>query len=183
MYYLIAVLLIYYPMQESMLYHFNNVTDAADWQIINDGVMGGRSKGDFYLNNEGNGVFSGTVSLENNGGFSLVRHQLPKINSENYNSFQIRLKGDGKRYQFRVREEANSAHAYVSYFNTTGEWQTIEILFDEMYPVFRGRKLSQPDFNGTYLEEIGFLIGNKNEESFMLEIEKIELSTAKSSQY
>ena len=39
------------------------------WQVIDDGVMGGRSKGNFAINEEGNAVFEGTVSLDNNGGF------------------------------------------------------------------------------------------------------------------
>ena len=44
-----------------------------------------------------------------------------------------------------------------------------------MYPVFRGRGLNQPNFSGKYLQEIGFLIGNKRAEKFNLIIDKIEL--------
>ena len=33
-----------------------------------------------------------------------------------------------------------------------------------MYPSFRGRKLDKPNFPKEYIEEIGFLIGNKKNE-------------------
>ncbi len=175
MYYLIVLYLNLFLMPHQIVFDFNSTTDISQWQITNDAVMGGRSQGSFHLNEEGNGVFTGTVSLKNNGGFSLVRHQMERFNCSTQKKFVLRIKGDGKRYQFRVRAEANSAHAYACYFNTTGDWQTIDILFNEMYPVFRGRKLSQPNFEGSYLEEIGFLIGNKKEENFLLEIDKIEM--------
>jgi hypothetical protein len=41
------------------------------WQIVNDGVMGELSKGSVQIS-EGIMTFSGTLSLENNGGFPLV---------------------------------------------------------------------------------------------------------------
>ena len=50
-----------------------------NWQIVGDNVMGGKSSGSFQINDQGNGVFQGEVSLENNGGFSLLRHQFQKI--------------------------------------------------------------------------------------------------------
>ena len=44
-----------------------------------------------------------------------------------------------------------------------------------MYPAFRGRKLSIGNFSSKNIEEIAFLIGNKKEEHFKLEIDKIYL--------
>ena len=35
------------------------------WQIVNDGVMGGISKSNIYLNEANNIIFAGNVSLEN----------------------------------------------------------------------------------------------------------------------
>merc|ERR1712227_307543 len=43
------------------------------WFIENDGVMGGLSKGHYTIDNENEMMtFNGTISLEQNGGFSLV---------------------------------------------------------------------------------------------------------------
>ena len=42
-----------------------------------------------------------------------------------------------------------------------------------MYPSFRGQKLSIPNYDGSSLAEIAFLIGNKEREDFELLIESI----------
>ena len=39
------------------------------WAIVNDVVMGGKSTSTISINTEGNAVFKGEVSLENNGGY------------------------------------------------------------------------------------------------------------------
>lgn len=135
--------------------------------------MGGRSRGHFSLNEQGNAVFEGEVSLENNGGFSLVRYRFEPEDVGDYQKFVLRLRGDGKRYQFRVKANRNERHHYVTYFQTNGEWQDIDIPFREMYPRFRGRDLDLPNYAGERLTEVGFLIGNKRAERFKLEIERV----------
>ncbi len=40
---------------------------------VNDGVMGGLSKGDPAVSKQQKLVFKGGISLENNGGFSSIR--------------------------------------------------------------------------------------------------------------
>ena len=68
-----------------------------------------------------------------------------------------------------------SRHSFITVFETNGAWQTIIIKLSEMYPAFRGRKLSIGNFSSKNIEEIAFLIGNKKEEHFKLEIDKIYL--------
>ncbi len=158
-----------------LIFDFNKDTDSTCWKIVDDKVMGGRSGGNFYINNEGSGVFEGYVSLENNGGFSSVRYNFESRNVDNYSKIVIRLRGDGKRYQLRVKSNKSDSHAYINYILTTKNWQVIEIPLSEMYPTFRGRKLDIPNYPGTTLEEIAFLIGNKTAEQFKLEIDSISL--------
>ena len=50
-------------LQASMIFDFNKSADISKWRITDDVVMGGRSNGNFQLNAEGYGVFSGKVSL------------------------------------------------------------------------------------------------------------------------
>ena len=66
-------------------------------------------------------------------------------------------------------------YSYVYNFKTNGDWQIIEINLTDFTPVFRGRKLDMPNFSGTELEEIGFLIGNKQQEKFELILDTIIL--------
>lgn len=158
-----------------IIFDFNKKSDVSDWRIVDDVVMGGRSSGSFELNKEGNGVFSGTVSLQNNGGFSSVRYPFNKKGLGNYTKFVLRVKGDGKKYQFRVKSDRNDYHSYIATIQTTKEWQTLEVLFSEMSPRFRGRALNMDNYPGEKMDEIAFLIGNKKRESFKLAIDNIRL--------
>jgi hypothetical protein len=162
-------------MASHIIFDFNKKTDIENWIIVDDVVMGGKSSGTFKLSTEGHGVFEGTISLENNGGFSSVRYRFEKILIKESTKIILKLRGDGKQYQFRIKPNTGDYYSYISPFSTTGEWQEIEILLKDMYPSFRGRKLDQPNFSNDYIEEITFLIGNKNQEEFKLLIDKIEL--------
>ena len=162
-------------MASHIIFDFNKNTDIENWIIVDDVVMGGKSSGTFKLSTEGHGVFEGTISLENNGGFSSVRYRFEKILIMESTKIILKLRGDGKQYQFRIKSNTRDYYSYISPFSTTGEWQEIEILLKDMYPSFRGRKLDQPNFSNDYIEEITFLIGNNNQEEFKLLIDKIEL--------
>lgn len=158
-----------------LIFDFNKASTISDWKLVNDVVMGGRSTSQFYQDEKRNGVFTGKVSLENNGGFSFLRYRFNKKNIEGFKKVIIKLKGDGKKYQFRAKSNKYSQESYIKVFETTGEWQTIEILLSELQPTYRGQKLNIPNFSSNKLEEIGFLIGNKKNESFKLVLSKIVL--------
>lgn len=158
-----------------MLVDFDKQSDLSNWYIVDDVVMGGRSDGYFKINEDGNGLFYGDVSLENNGGFSSVQFRFKQKNIEGYKVCKIRLKGDGKSFQFRTKSEKYDRHSYIYKFDTTGDWETIEIPLTEMYPSFRGYQLDMPNYPAEALSQISFLISNKRKESFELEIDWISL--------
>lgn len=162
-------------MNATMIYDFDKNSAPKDWRIIDDRVMGGESNGKFSIDSEGHGVFQGIVSLDNNGGFSSVQHQFEKVETTKNSKVLIRLKGDGKDYQFRIKDKYNNYFSYITTFQTSGEWQTVEIKLADLYPSFRGRKLNLPNYEATSFEEIVFLIGNGKNESFKLMLDKIEL--------
>lgn len=174
---LIIVFLFFLNMENIVIYDFSsNVnTSKNDWKIVNDGVMGGLSHGSFSINADGNGVFSGKVSLENNGGFSSVRYPMKSLAIADNTTIYIRLKGDGKEYQFRIKDKSSANHSYITTFKTSGKWETVAIKLATLYPSFRGKKLDLPNFDKNFFEEIAFLIGNKKNEAFELILDKIEL--------
>ena len=92
----------------TILYDFKPNCSLSDWKIVDDTVMGGRSSGNFSISENGTGLFDGSVSLENNGGFSSVRHRAKSVSLVDFDSFILKLKGDGKSYQFRVKDDVNS---------------------------------------------------------------------------
>ena len=157
------------------IYDFSKEVKPSGWMIINDGVMGGLSRGNISMDEDGNGLFWGHVSLANNGGFSLARLSVPTMEATGFSKIVLEVKGDSKRYQFRLKEKKGQMHSYVHFFETHGDWQTIEIPFEKLIPAFRGRTMNLPDFAGDQIEEIGLLVGNKKEEDFQIRIRTISL--------
>ncbi|QBA63745.1 CIA30 family protein [Muriicola soli] len=157
------------------LFQFSDSSDISKWQVVNDGVMGGLSKGRISLNEEGKGVFQGFVSLENNGGFSLVQYSFKPKAVSDFTSLEIKLKGDGKKYQIRVKSSSSQYYNYAYTFETTGKWQTLSIPFKAFIPQFRGRQLNMPPYPGQEMGEVAILIGNKKAEEFRIELDHILL--------
>ncbi|WP_239540849.1 CIA30 family protein [Cryomorpha ignava] len=173
--YLICMMTIFSSLPSQVIFDFNKHSAIQDWIIVDDVVMGGESAGTFKLNADGFGVFEGNISLANNGGFSSVRYQFEKTSVKGFTKISIKLRGDGKNYQFRIKANSGDYYSYIAPFSTSGEWQEIEIPLKDMYPSYRGRRLDQPNFSAESIEEITFLIGNKKNEQFKLLIDKIEL--------
>ena len=173
--YLICSMVLFSSLSSFIIFDFNKNSSINNWVVVDDVVMGGRSTGNFKLNKDGNGVFYGNVSLDNNGGFSSLRHGFNKLNIEKFKTLVLKIKGDGKNYQFRIKHKSSDYASYITSFSSSGEWQEIEIPINSMYPSFRGRKLDEPNFSHESVEEITFLIANKKNEDFLLIIDKIEL--------
>lgn len=174
-YFILFSLLLMNTTKFKLLHDFSKNDDLSVWTIVNDGVMGGLSKGNISINEDGHGVFSGYISLRNNGGFSSLRKRFAPMNVTSYQKIIIRIKGDGNRYQMRVKTHTYDAHSYIAYFTTTGQWEEIELNLTTFYPSFRGRKLSMGNYPKTTMEELAFLIANKKEEAFQLQIDYIKL--------
>ena len=96
-------MILFSSMPSHILFDFNKDSDIENWIIVNDDVMGGRSSGSFNLNTQGHGLFEGGISLENNGGFSSLRYRGGRKQINEHTKIVIRLKGDGKNYQFRIK--------------------------------------------------------------------------------
>jgi len=157
------------------LFDFSAGLNLDRWAVVNDGVMGGLSKGALEITGEGHGRFSGTVSLENYGGFTSIRCAVADIVVSEGSKIQLRIKGDGKDYQFRVKHKARDYQSYITTFSTTGAWETIEIPLNDLYPSWRGQKLDMPNFDRSSINEFTFLIANKRNETFELLIDKVVL--------
>jgi NADH dehydrogenase [ubiquinone] 1 alpha subcomplex assembly factor 1 len=157
------------------IYTFTTQTKVNEWRIVNDGVMGGISKSSLVLTDAGHGQFSGHVSLENNGGFASIQLNSTIKLAKEKKFIVLRVKGDGKAYEFRLKGEISQSESYVHQFTTKGEWENIKLPISEFYPQFRGRKLNIPNFNFKSIEQVSFLIANKQDEDFKLLIDWIGL--------
>jgi len=163
-------------LEEKMLINFSDDNSRGTWWIINDGVMGGLSKSELVISDEGTAIFRGNVSLENYGGFSSTRSSPRSFNLKGYRGLHIRIKGDGKKYQLRLQADNRfNGVAYQYSFNTQpSTWISVRAPFDEFIPAIRGRFLSNvPPVLPEQIRQIGFLIGDKQAGPFQFEIESI----------
>lgn len=158
-----------------VLFKGSDTNTLTNWYVVDDGVMGGVSEGKLQFNGKGNILYTGVVRLENNGGFSSLRHRFATKKTSSYTFVILKIKGDGKPYQFRIKSEASQRFSYIQHFDTSGAWETIKIRLDSFYPSFRGTTLDKPNYPVLSMEEIAILIGNKRKEEFSLEIEEIYL--------
>lgn len=174
--FIISCILLIQDKEMENIYVFNQNVDTGNWAVVDDRVMGGISQGVISLDSNGYGVYSGKVSTANNGGFSSVRLRFNSKNASPFKAVVLKVLGDKKDYQFRIKTSASQSYSYVCTFSTNGGWEEIEIPFQQFRPQFRGRVLNQPNFPGERIEEIAFLIGNKQNESFELIIDSISLT-------
>ena len=147
------------------------------WRIVNDGVMGGLSSSQAIVEND-KIIFSGNVSLENNGGFASLRSPVNEYNFEEYSGIEIKIKGDGKRYSISMKETTYfTGLFYTATFETKiNEWITIKIPFDKVKPYYFGREVkSDKKIPLNNIKEISLLIGDKQEGNFEAAIGHVKL--------
>ena len=158
--------------EEIMLEDFSE-NDLLSWNIVDDTVMGGRSRGSFKINNNV-GEFKGYLSLANNGGFSSVRAYYP-YDLIGISSITLRIKGDGRKYNFRVRTNKNSWASYSHSFSTeSNTWQEITLNIQDFFPTYRGYNVQNVQrLSELLIREIGIMISDKNEGNFALMIDWI----------
>jgi monofunctional biosynthetic peptidoglycan transglycosylase len=113
------------------------------WPHINDGVMGGVSSGGISAV-DGYATFRGTVSFDNNGGFSSVRSPTVVLDLSMFEGLVLRVRGDGKRYGFT-----------------------------DFIPVYRGRVVrDHPPLDASRIATFGLII-SRQEGPFRIDIESV----------
>jgi monofunctional biosynthetic peptidoglycan transglycosylase len=162
---------------ERILVDFQNSDESENWRIINDDVMGGVSQSKITFNDTGTATFQGRISLENNGGFASTRSKSHPFRLGDYIGLHVRIQGDGKDYQLRVRTDNRfDGISYRYRFATQPEtWMNIRVPFSEFVPVFRGRVLSNvAPISPEQIQQVGFLISDKQAGKFRIEIDWIK---------
>ena len=126
-----------------IIFDFDDQNQIDNWISINDNVMGGNSVGKILISDSCL-LFTGNLSLENNGGFSSIRTKPRNYDLIDFHGLKIQVKGDGRTYQFRIRtNDKFDGIAYSFEFNTIEDtWIEVELPFESFLPTFRGRVLN-----------------------------------------
>lgn len=143
------------------------------WLAINDEVMGGISQGE--MTSIENGLrFQGSLSLENNGGFSSV-HRMLSSSPGQFCHIRLQVLGDGRTYQFRLKTDESDDIRWRAIFGTNGSNQQVNLKISDFEPVFRGRVITgHGPLDPDKIAQLGFLIADKRAGAFELDVLGIE---------
>ncbi len=153
-----------------------NGSERFKWETTNDTVMGGRSTSRWIVGNKGEHTeFSGYLSLANNGGFTSVTHDLNNLDLSKTDGVYLKVKGDGRVYQFRVMSRKNKWADYSHDFETVRNMENLVYLpFKDFVANWRGLTLRMlPELTGKDVVGIGFFLADKKEGKFKLKINEI----------
>ncbi len=159
---------------------FTDASADLGWYVLNDNVMGGRSAGDFRIG-DGRLDFSGRTNTDG-GGFSSIRTELLSLDLSAYDGIRLRVRGDGRRYTWRLTTDARYYGREVGYwadFETQdGVWQSIDVPFSRFVPRFRGSRLSGPPLDTGTITGMGLMIYDKRDGPFELQLESVQAYSA-----
>ncbi len=152
-------------------------SEKLDWRVVDDGVMGGLSQGKREIGKDGILRFFGTLSLENNGGFSSLRTGDVKLDLGGAEGVILRVKGDGRTYQMRFSTDAQYRGREMSFqagFPTEkGEWTEVKIPFARFAGTWRGQDLPDKIFEPSKIRRIGLQLADKKHGAFELHVDWI----------
>ncbi|MEM9051153.1 MAG: CIA30 family protein [Bacteroidota bacterium] len=153
-----------------------NETDTNNWYIVNDGVMGGLSKGKIEYT-ENTVLFTGELSLKNNGGFASFQGPRGDYDLSKYEKVTIRHRGYGGTFGLRFK---TTEPYYMPYFKVefepTKEWTESTFAMNEI-DQWRlldktGEKISKDELSS--IIRMGIIKSDKKEVPFELEVDYIK---------
>lgn len=148
--------------------------DTTDWFIVNDGVMGGRSVGDGYLD-EGVLTFFGEI-VTDGGGFSSLRGRL-EAGLGDADHLRLRLRSDGREYELLaedVESENRRVTHYMSIEAAGNEWQEVDVPLTAMESRIFGNPVDAVPFDPRTATQIGIILSDGNDGPFRLELDWID---------
>jgi hypothetical protein len=145
------------------------------WFVVNDNVMGGRSEGDFEQ--EPTELrFAGSTNTRG-GGFSSIRTKPLQLDLSNQTGIRLAVKGDGRRYTWRLTTDALWRGRQISYWadfpTQDGAWTTVDIPFSEFIPQFRGYQLDGPALDPSKISGMGLMIYDNQDGPFELQLASV----------
>lgn len=147
--------------------------DEAKWEVVNDGVMGGHSKG--YVTVE-NGMlrFSGTLVTQD-GGFTSVRGARV-IDLTDQVGVELRVRGSGRQFEVELDDDVRSGWKRVSRrapFPTSADWTLIRVPFSTLRSTMHGQVVDAPPIDLERIVGVGLYIVDGQDGPFRLEVDHI----------
>jgi monofunctional biosynthetic peptidoglycan transglycosylase len=161
------------------LFSFESPASAGEWRIVNDDVMGGVSTSRFRITDEGTLLFSGEISLDNNGGFASLRSLPRALDLAGGDALHLRVRGDGRDYFVNLYvPRSRTAFSFRADMKTEpGQWTELHIPMQRFEARWFGRPADdalQPE----RVHSLGFMLSDGVPGSFELEVEWVRVVSA-----
>ena len=162
-----------------LLFDFSDPNAVGQWQIVNDGVMGGRSTSQVAMADDGQMRFAGNLSVENNGGFASVRSRPRELQLQTGDQIFLRVKGDGRRYTFNLYvPQRRMAFSYRVEFQTRAdEWLEVKLPLDRFVATSFGRVVRGNSLDPKQVHAVGILLADKKAGPFQILVDWIKVES------
>lgn len=166
------------PQTCTTIFEFNDAAAVSSWDTMNDNVMGGRSQGGPSFGDAAL-VFEGFTNTDG-GGFSSISAGTPKGSLAGVSAFQVRYRGDGRRYLFSLETgEKRWVFFRIHYwheFATDAEagWQVATLPVSGFEAYYHGDPIKGRTLKTERIKDLGFFIYDKEHGPFALEVDWIK---------
>ena len=158
------------------LYSFETPDSMQIWRSVNDGVMGGRSRGGFKHLESKTLLFTGNLSLDNGGGFASIRTKPSAMNLAGATGIIVKARGDGRTYRVQLRTDDSMATSYrVDFPTTKGAFIEVLIPFSDFkLQVFGNFVPDSKPIDPAAINSLGFSVADKKAGPFEFELESVK---------
>lgn len=161
------------PTMPVTLFTFDNLTESR-WAVVNDGVMGGRSRGAVAVRS-GTLRFTGTLVTQG-GGFTLTRAPC-QANLTGQAGVELHVRGSGRRFQVEIDDGTRRFGRNVSRradFDTSTAWTVVRVPFTALRSTIFGQAVSAPPIDLAHIQNIGLYMADGQDGPFALEVDFIQ---------
>ncbi len=145
--------------------------DEAEWDVVNDGVMGGRSAG-FVAIDEGTLRFTGTLVTQG-GGFTSVRARRA-VDLTGQLGIELRVRGSGRQFEVELDDGLRTYGRMVSRrapFATSAEWTIVRVPFSALRSTVFGQAVNAPPIEVARIRGLGLYMADGQDGPFRLEVD------------
>ena len=155
---------------------FSDPEERARWSVVNDGVMGGLSRG-FLEEGDEALRFRGEI-VTDGGGFSSIRRTLARGELAGMTSLRVTMQGDARDYQISLRSDQAYRGRRVAFrarlTSQEAGWAEAEVAMADLSPSIFGQPLRGGPFDTASAREIGFILADGQDGNFVIDLRRIE---------
>ena len=161
------------PMPASVTLFTFDRTDEAEWDVVNDGVMGGRSAG-FVAVEQGALRFTGMLVTQG-GGFTSVRARRA-VDLTGQLGIEMRVRGSGRQFEVELDDGVRAYGRTVSRrapFATSAEWTVVRVPFSALRSTIFGRAVNAPVIDVARIRGMGLYMADGQDGPFRLDVDYV----------